>query len=149
MLMLAARLWFWAAVVRPLKHVVPLATLVRLAHRGTSPGASRRGEVQQLQAFLQRTGRAPARAPANCLERSLGAYHVLCAAGAAPEIVVGIRRGAGDRVDGHVWVTLGGYPLAEDESFLATFARVLTFDASGRQMPGTADRLPDGVRLMS
>jgi hypothetical protein len=149
MLLLAARLWFWAAVVRPLKHVVPLGTLVCLAHRAARLRAGARGEAQQLEAFLQRTGRAPARAPANCLERSIGVYHVLCASGAAPEIVVGIRRGAGNRVDGHVWVTLAGRPLAEDESFLATFARVLTFDAGGRQMPGTSDRLPDGVRLMS
>src|SRR5215218_6903782 len=102
---IAARLWFWAAILRPVKHVLPLATLVRLVHR--APGARRNDmRVQRVEHALQRTGRAPRRPPANCLERSLGAYRMLCEAGAAPQIVVGIRRGAGTRVEGHVWVVV-------------------------------------------
>jgi hypothetical protein len=149
--LMAWRLWFWAAVVRPLKHVVPLRTLVHLLHR--SPRSSRNGRAVQvrrdIESFFERTGRPPRRAPANCLERSLGAYRLLCSAGAAPEIVVGIRRGVGGRVDGHVWVVVEGRPLGEDEAFIAGYARVLAFDATGLQVPGSADRLPGGVRLLS
>jgi hypothetical protein len=52
---------------------------------------------------------------------------------------VGMRRGSRTGVDGHVWVVVDGRPLAEDETFLAAFGRVLAFDASGRQMSGAAD----------
>lgn len=146
MLALAARLWFWAAIVRPLKHVVPLGTLVHLVHRPPrTPPDGRR--VEQVQSLLKRTGRVPRRAPGNCLERSLGAYRLLCAAGAAPQIVVGVRRGAGTRVDGHVWLMIDGRPLAEDEAFLAGFSRVLTFGPDGRQTSGAAGGMPEGVRL--
>lgn len=147
MVLLAARLWIWAAILRPLKHVVPLGTLVRFAHCPPRPGADAEGVRRQLEGFLRRTGRAPARAPANCLERSLGAYRLLCAAGAAPEFVVGIRRGTGNSVDGHVWVVVSGRPLAEDESFLSAFARVCRFDASGRQASGSSASIPHRMRL--
>jgi len=149
--LLAWRLWFWAAVVRSLKHVVPLPTLVQVLHH--SPRRSRAGRAakvrRDLESFFGRTGRPPWRAPANCLERSLGAYRLLCSAGAAPEIVVGIRRGAEGGVDGHVWVVVDGRPLGEDEAFTAGYARVLAFDAAGLQVPGSADRVPEGVRLLS
>jgi hypothetical protein len=148
---MAWRLWFWAAVVRPLKHVVPLRTLVHVLHRSPrKSGVGRALRVRRdLESFFQRTGRPPRRAPANCLERSLGAYRLLCAAGAAPEIVIGIRRGVGGGVDGHVWVVVGGRPLGEDEAFIAGYARVLAFDATGLQVAGSTDRVPDGVRLLS
>jgi hypothetical protein len=145
MVVMASRLWFWAAVVRPLKHVVPLGTLVRLLHRSPRTPLDPKG-VQELESFLRRTGRVPQRPPANCLERSLGAYRLLCAASAAPQVVVGIRR-AGTRVDGHVWVVVDGRPLGEDEAFLATFSRVLAFGPDGRRMPGSARDVLDGVRL--
>jgi hypothetical protein len=144
--LMAARLWLWAAMVRPLKHVVPLGTLVRIAHRAPRVGADAEVVRRQLEGFLRRSGRAPTRAPANCLERSLGAYRLLCAAGAAPELVVGLRRGSGTSVDGHVWVEVAGCPLAEDESFLARFARLLTFDSNGRQTSGYAV-MPQRMRL--
>jgi hypothetical protein len=48
-----------------------------------------------------------------------------------------------------VWVVVDGRPLAEDEAFLAGFARVLAFDAGARQMPDFPERLPDGLRLLS
>jgi hypothetical protein len=146
MMRIAARLWFWAAILRPVKHVLPLARLVRLVHR--APGARRNDtRVQQVEDALQRLGRAPRRPPANCLERSLGAYRMLCEAGAAPQIVVGMRRGAGTRVEGHVWVVVEGRALAEDDAFIATFSRVLAFDADGRQVSGARGGMPPGVRL--
>ena len=151
MLLLAWRLWFWAAVVRPLKYVVPLRTLVHLLHRPPRrPADGRAISVRRdLEALFERTGRPRRRAPANCLERSLGAYRLLCSAGAAPDLVVGVRRGVGDRVDGHVWVVVDGRPLGEDETFIAGYVRVLAFDATGLQVPGSGDRMPDRVRLLS
>jgi hypothetical protein len=147
MWLLASRLWFWALVVRPLKHIVPLRTLVHLLHR--SPGCPTdvtrvRRDVESL---LRQSGRLPLRPPANCLERSLGAYRLLCRAGASPALVVGMRRGSRTGVDGHVWVVVDGRPLAEDATFLAGFGRVLAFDASGRQMSGANEAMPDGLRM--
>ena len=144
MLLLAPRLWFWAAVVRSLKHIVPLRTLIRLLHRSPSAVANPGRVHGALESYVRQTGRLPRRAPANCLERSLGAYRLLCRAGAAPSIVVGVRRGDGTRVDGHVWVVVDGRPLGEDETFLAGFRRVLAFDASGQQVPGCLDTVPAG-----
>ena len=57
MVLLAARLWIWAAILRPLKHVVPLGTLVRFAHCPPRPGADAEGVRRQLEGFLRRTGR--------------------------------------------------------------------------------------------
>ena len=102
---------------------------------------------REVESFLRQSGRLPRRPPANCLERSLGAYRLLCRAGASPALVVGMRRGSRTGVDGHVWVVVDGRPLAENETFLAGFGRVLAFDASGRQISGAADPIPDGLRL--
>jgi hypothetical protein len=146
MWILACRLWFWAMVVRPLKHIVPLRTLVHLLHRSPGRLADATKVRREVESFLRQSGPLP-RAPANCLERSLGAYRLLCRAGASPALVVGMRRGSRTGVDGHVWVVVDGRPLAEDETFLAAFGRVLAFDASGRQMSGAADAVPDGLRL--
>ena len=44
--------------------------------------------------------------------------------------------------EGHVWVTVGGRPLAERPEFLSTFTTVVTYDAAGRQRaPGSAAEL--------
>jgi hypothetical protein len=147
MWILASRLWFWAMVVRPLKHIVPLRTLVHLLHRSPGRLADATKVRREVESFLRQSGPLPRRPPANCLERSLGAYRLLCRAGASPALVVGMRRGSRTGVDGHVWVVVDGRPLAEDETFLAAFGRVLAFDASGRQMSGAADAVPDGLRL--
>ncbi len=147
MWLLASRLWFWAVVVRPLKHIVPLRTLVHLLHRSPGRLSDATRVRREVESFLRQSGRLPRRPPANCLERSLGAYRLLCRAGASPALVVGMRRGSRTGVDGHVWVVVDGRPLAEDETFLAGFGRVLAFDASGRQMSGAAEAMPDGLRL--
>ena len=86
---IALRLWAWAALLRPLKHVVPLGTLVRLAHtRPTIRPRSAEFE-RRLETYLAAKGAFPQRAPANCLERSLGAYRMLCAANAGPTLCRG------------------------------------------------------------
>jgi hypothetical protein len=126
------RLWTWAAMLRLLKHVVPMPMLVRLARTRPRPASATRDVKHRLREYLVSRRRFPFRAPANCLERSLGAYRLLCAAAADPELVVGVRRSERG-VEGHVWVTAGGSAWGERDEDLATFARIVTFDGSGRQ----------------
>ena len=144
---IALRLWFWAAVLRGLKHSVPLDNLVGLMHRRPS-GRRRSTELERrLEAYLEATGRFPSRPPANCLERSLGAYRLLCRANAAPEIVIGVRRAAGTVVEGHVWVTVDGRALAERAENLASYTPIARFDAAARRQPSGADALLAGIPL--
>ena len=143
------RLWIWAALLRALKHLVPLPKLVTLA-RVHPPNAAPRGEEfeRRLANYLERRDRFPFRAPGNCLERSLGAYRLLCARGRRPSLVVGIslqRPGPEPRaqspepkaqslsVRGHVWVEVHGRPFGERAGDLEGFTRVVTFDAEGNQ----------------
>jgi hypothetical protein len=144
--LLLARLWFWAALVRSLKHVMPIVVLVRVVHARPAAGGSQSGLAGRLDVLFRRAGRFPRRPPSNCLERSLGAYRLLCRTGAQPELVIGMKRAPGDRLEGHTWVVVDGRPLGEDTGALAGFAPVLAFDARGRQTIGSA-RLPRGIRV--
>jgi len=151
------RLWIWAALLRVLKHLVPLPKLVTLAGRSARKGADGGGEFEaRLAEYLERRDRFPFRAPGNCLERSLGAYCLLCARGRRPSLVVGIslqRPGPEPRaqspepgeaesrepkaespsVRGHVWVEVDGRPFGERAGELEGFTRVVMFDAEGNQ----------------
>ena len=143
-LLIGTRLWLWAAVLRPLKHVVPSATLVRVAR--ATPRRQAAALVQsRVEAYLVSRGRFPFRPPANCLERSLGAYRVLCAGGANPELVVGMRRSPDRGVEGHVWVTVGGRVLAESVDDVVSFTPIVTFDAEGRQRPAPPQPARAGI----
>jgi Transglutaminase-like superfamily len=144
--LVVARLWFWAAVVRSLKHVVPVVTLVRIVHARPAGRQRASGLADRLDTLFRRTGRFPRRPPSNCLERSLGAYRLLCRAGAQPELVIGMKRGPDDAIEGHTWVMVDGRPLGENQAVLAAFGRVLAFDVHGRQTTGPA-RLPQGIRI--
>ncbi len=142
-----ARLWAWAVVLRPLKHVVPLGTLVRLARARPARVRSEPFE-RSLEAYLNARETFPRRAPANCLERSLGAYRLLCEAGARPELVVGLRRMPDGRLDGHVWITVDGRPLAEAAGSLDGFVTMVSYDADARpRTPGGGTPDLAGVRL--
>jgi hypothetical protein len=141
------RLWACAAVLRPLKHVVPFGTLVRWSR--ARPRGGRDGELERaLEAFITGGGRFPARAPGNCLERSLGAYRLLCEAGARPEVVVGLRRGGGHALEGHVWLCVDGRPFAEPAEALEGYVTVVRYDAAAtpHAQDGTTVDLA-GVRL--
>jgi hypothetical protein len=145
---IALRLWLSAALLRPLKRLVPFETLVRLMH--TRPGARHRSSAfeRRLEHYMHRTGRFPFRPPSNCLERSLGAYRILCGANACPELVVGVRRVPGRGVEGHVWVTLDGRALAEHGSDLATYTAIARFDSSARRhTTGAPDAPLAGIPL--
>ena len=143
---IAARLWMWAALLRVLKRTVPFESLVRLAHRRPKMLRAQADFVKTLETFMDRRGRFPLRPPANCLERSLGAYRMLCAANASPELIVGVRRIEGRRVEGHVWVTVQGRGLAERDDDLATYTAVARFDADGQRHPATPS-MPDLSRI--
>jgi len=134
------RVWFWAAVVRALKHVVPLQLLVRwMSPAGQTPEARATFEPA-LAAYLSARGRFPRRPPGNCLDRSLAAYRLLCAAGAHPELVVGIRPEARGLL-GHVWLVIDGRPFAE-RGEIDRYVSIVRFDDRGRRQPeatGTTD----------
>ena len=123
------RLWTWAVVLRALKHVVPLPRLVRLAQTRASRPRSAAVE-RRLESYLQRRQRFPFRAPGNCLERSLGAYRLLCAHGSDPRLRVGISGAPPMR--GHVWVEVDGGPFGERPGDLDDLTPVVTFGADGR-----------------
>ena len=124
------RLWMWAAVLRIVKHVIALPTLVAFA-RVDAVKSVRRGDAfeRTLARYLERRDRFPFRAPGNCLERSLGAYRLLSARGRRPDLVVGMASG----VRGHVWVEVDGRPFGERAGDLEGLARIVTFDADGNQ----------------
>lgn len=118
-------------LLRVLKQFVPIERLVRLMNR--KPARGRRCLPEEVERYMSAAGRFPWRAPANCLERSLGAYRLLCEAAAEPELVIGVRRPSDSTVGGHVWVTVAGRPIAERAEHLAAFVPIVTFDASGRR----------------
>jgi hypothetical protein len=128
------RLWVWAAVIRACKGVVPLARLVQLAHRTPATGSHGHSLEHNLESYLARKGRFPFRPPSNCLERSLGAYRLLCGAGANPALMIGVNRSPAAGVKGHVWVTAGGRALAEGDEDLREFTTIAAFDARGRRL---------------
>lgn len=132
-LAIAAQFWAWAALLRVLKHLLPLRILVRLVRTGSRRSRTQAGHVSTIVGYMGATGRFPARAPANCLERSLVAYRLLRAAGARPELHVGVRRlPDSGTLDGHVWLVLDGTAAAESHEFLRQFTPVLRVDADGR-----------------
>jgi transglutaminase superfamily protein len=144
-MMLAMRIWFWAAVVRVLKHVVPLPLLVRWVRPRHQPAVEDGGALAALGAYLDRRGTFPSRPPGNCLDRSLAAYRVLCASGSHPRLVAGIRP-LGGGLDGHVWLVLNGVPFAE-RADVDRYVPIVSFDEHGQRdgSPGPAADLT-GIR---
>jgi hypothetical protein len=136
------RLWMWAGLIRASKGLVPLARLVQLAHRDSARSAGASDLERNLETYLSSKGRFPFRPPSNCLERSLGAYRLLCGVGANPSLVIGVNQSPATGVKGHVWVTAGGRALAESDDDLNTFTTIVTFDAEGRQRSASG-RTPD------
>ena len=54
---IAFRLWTWAALLRVLKHVVPLATLVRMMH--ARPSRVTPDVTDDIERYLHTSGRFP------------------------------------------------------------------------------------------
>ena len=143
--------WGWAALLRPLKHVVPLRLLVRLVRRRHPASSRNRSREAAILAYMCSRERFPKRAPANCLERSLAAYRLLAAAGARPELLIGVRRGPdAGALNGHVWVVLDNQPAGEEAAAVATFTPVLRVDANGRiEATGFSPSMPSLSALRS
>lgn len=142
------RLWAWAAALRILKRFVPLESLVRLMHRHPRQSPRSPAFERMLDDYLRRDGRFPFRPPSNCLERSLGAYRLLCAANAAPDLVVGFRTSPVTHIEGHVWIMVDGQPFAERDAPTTTYTTALTFDAEACRRPVAGSLpLPAGIQF--
>jgi hypothetical protein len=139
------RLWTSAAIVRVLKHVWSLPGLVRLFH--TRAVRDDPATIHRLEQSLQVSGRFPRRAPSNCLERSLGAYRILCRCGARPLLMVGVRRTASNVLDGHVWVNVDGRPFGDSEERTGQYALTTVFDANGRRLRDPSGESTERVRF--
>jgi Transglutaminase-like superfamily len=140
---LATRMVGWRLVLPLLKWVLPLPRLARLMWSGSADsgelGAGRSERIGGLAHALS----GPRGAPVldNCLERSLLAYRYLSAAGARPELVIGVSRESEPR-RGHAWVRLGGEPLRETEASLEEFEEVACFGPEGAL---SGSRAPSGA----
>jgi hypothetical protein len=127
---LLLRMLAWRLALPVLKRLVPLPRLVRLAagRRGTSPFTP-----AQVVSASHRLFRERAPSSGDCLERSLLTYRFLLRAGAAAELVCGVRQGD-STVVGHAWVAVAGAPVDELPEALAAYSTLVAFDASGARV---------------
>lgn len=128
---LLVRVLGWSLVLPIAKRTLPLPRLVRLMRaRRHAPqrDAEREATIVTIAAWVFRT--RPPGARDNCLERGLVAYRYLSRAGAGPDLVVGIARGAGG-AHGHVWVTVDGRAVHDSQAVLAPFEPILAFASDG------------------
>jgi Transglutaminase-like superfamily len=130
-LWLALRMAGWRLVLPPLKRRLPVTRLVRLMWKGersrpVTPG--REARIAELARVVYRSEHASRRG--NCLERSLVLYRYLSAAGADPQLVVGLRSGEA-AVRGHAWVAVRGQPVEEPPQSLAGLTHVVSFRGDG------------------
>jgi hypothetical protein len=132
---LAARILSWRLVLPLLKWLLPLPRLVRLMWHGRDRSRNPRREERIILLCRKLSGPAGERLTDNCLERSLVTYRLLSAAGAEPELVVAVA--AEQDVQGHVWVTLDGRTLHEDDDPLERFSPLLTFGPEGLSSAGS------------
>jgi hypothetical protein len=130
---LAFRMAGWRLVLPLLKRRLPLGRLVRLMWKGAGARpvtAVREARIAELARVVYRSEHVSR--PGNCLERSLVLYRYLSAAGADPQLVVGIRSGEA-AVRGHAWVTVRGEPIEEAPSSLEGLTRLVSFRGDGSQ----------------
>src|SRR5437868_4286960 len=112
-----------------LKHLVPLRSLAKWTWCETTGPRDRVAE-RRLTANVLRLSKLLRIADRDCLQRSLLLYRFLCAAGADPELVVGLHEQDG-KIIGHAWVLVDGKGLVEPESDLVLFSPVFRFGARG------------------
>jgi Transglutaminase-like superfamily len=133
--LLALRMVGWRLAVPPLKWALPLPRLVRVMWtegRWSTSEADRQRIVTLAHALYGPRG---GRLLDNCLERSLVTYRFLAEAGADPQLVVAVSDSRGP-VRGHVWVTVDGAPLREDDEPLEEFAPMVMFGRGGVAISG-------------
>jgi hypothetical protein len=128
---LALRMAGWRLVLPAMKRRLALRRLVRLMWRGervrpVTP--QREARIADLARVVYRSEHVSRRG--NCLERSLVLYRYLSAAGADPQLVVGIRSGVA-AVRGHAWITVRGEPVEEPPESLEGLTWVVSFRGDG------------------
>jgi hypothetical protein len=130
---LAFRMAGWRLVLPVLKGRRPMTRLVQLMWKGERARPvtpEREARIAELARIVYRSEHASRQG--NCLERSLVLYRYLSAAGADPQLVVGLRSG-GEAVRGHAWVTVRGEPVEEPPQSLEGLTRVVSFRGDGSQ----------------
>jgi hypothetical protein len=131
-LWLAARMAAWAAVLPALKRTVPLPRLVELV-RATPRNSSRELDEEQRIVALAWWLHAPLELlDRGCVQRSLLTYRFLGAAGAQPQLSIGVRK-EGATVLAHAWVFVDGSPAGESVEEISPFTPMLVFGPDGRQ----------------
>jgi Transglutaminase-like superfamily len=128
---LALRMAGWRLVLPLVKRRLPLTRLVRLMWRGERARPmtpEREARIAKLARVVYRSEHMSR--PGNCLERSLVLYRYLSAAGADPQLVVGIRNGEAD-VRGHAWITVRGEPVEEPPQSLDGLTQLVSFSGDG------------------
>jgi hypothetical protein len=142
---LALRMLGWRLVLPVLKRALPLPRLVRLMWAGAGEDAPPSGRLVRIAELARIVYRSEHHSRAgNCLERSLVLYRYLSAAGADPELLVGLRAdGAAPR--GHAWVTVNGVEVEEPPEALEGLARVVAFGDGGSRAEASPARV--GKRL--
>ncbi len=110
---MVAELVVWRISLPVLKRLISVETLVkRMAPPAPSSPHTIANRVEQIRQVVGSGGRLLV--SANCLERSLVFYRLLLRAGAAPVLVLGMRRD-GSTLKGHAWVALDGEPFEVSE----------------------------------
>ena len=131
---LLARMLGWSLVLPVLKRTLPLPRLVALVQSGTRLDRRDPSQERKLSALSEWVFRSrPRRSRDNCLDRALVTYRYLGRAGANPTMVVGVAKDeASSRagVIGHVWVTVDGSPVHDDDERLAGFVTLAVFSAN-------------------
>ena len=124
---LLGRMLGWALFLPVLKRALTVPTLARLMWAGSRAGGGRPERVERIATLIRWLYRAPPiKSRGHCLERSLLAYRFLSEAGADPWLVTGICR-VDERVCGHAWVQIDGWPFAEAEASVAGFVPLAVF----------------------
>jgi hypothetical protein len=119
---LTAELLAWRVGLPLAKRAFTVQAIARIMWARAHPAA-----VSDVAGFLGQGGRWLV--SRNCLERSLVLYRLLSRAGANPALVLGVRPGP-ERVAGHVWIEIGGRPVAETEAL--SYDRVIVLGTGGR-----------------
>jgi hypothetical protein len=129
--LLAARIMMWACLLPILKQFLPIRPLVKLVWRT----ALRRPDVvreERVVAFARWACRLTRwKSGGNCLERALITYRFLLEDGAAPTLVIGMRRADNTEIVGHAWVLLNGSPAGESAASVGDFVPTLVFGPDG------------------
>jgi Transglutaminase-like superfamily len=135
-LWLALRMVAWRLVLPALKRRMPLPRLIQLIWKqGPAEPArpEREARVADLAAMVFRSEHHYRYG--NCLERSLVLCRYLSAAGSDPELLVGMRRGEKDLLEGHAWVVARGHAVGEPPNSLEGYAKVVGFRGEGSGSP--------------